>query len=103
MVHECALGAVHAGLMVLLFLRHFRSSIIVILTIPLALLAAVVALWGAGQSINIMTLGGLTLAIGILVDESTVAIENIHTHLARGKTRARAVFDAVAEIGRAHV
>jgi multidrug efflux pump subunit AcrB len=95
---EGMLGALFTGLMVLLFLRHLRSSIIVVLTIPLALLAAVVALWGAGQTINIMTLGGLTLAIGILVDESTVAIENIHTHLARGKTRARAVFDAVSEV-----
>ncbi len=95
---EGTLGALLAGLMVLLFLRHFRSSVIVILTIPLALLAAVVALWGAGQTINIMTLGGLTLAIGILVDESTVAIENIHTHLGRGKNRARAVFDAVSEV-----
>jgi multidrug efflux pump subunit AcrB len=95
---EGVMGALLAGLMVLLFLRHFRSSIIVILTIPLALLAAVVALWGAGQTINIMTLGGLTLAIGILVDESTVAIENIHTHLARGKKRGRAVFDAVSEV-----
>src|SRR5688500_14060612 len=95
---EGAIGALLTGLMVLLFLRHFRSSIIVILTIPLALLSAVVALWGAGQTINIMTLGGLTLAIGILVDESTVAIENIHTHLARGKQRARAVFDAVSEV-----
>jgi len=95
---EGALGALLTGLMVLLFLRHFRSSIIVVLTIPLALLAAVVALWGAGQTINIMTLGGLTLAIGILVDESTVAIENIHTHLTRGKKRARAVLDAVGEV-----
>jgi multidrug efflux pump subunit AcrB len=98
LVTEGALGAVLTGLMVLLFLQHFRSSIIVVLTIPLALLAAVVALWGAGQTINIMTLGGLTLAIGILVDESTVAIENIHTHLARGKKRARAVVDAVSEV-----
>jgi multidrug efflux pump subunit AcrB len=95
---EGTLGALFAGLMVLLFLRHLRSSVIVILTIPLALLAAVVALWAAGQTINIMTLGGLTLAIGILVDESTVAIENIHTHLARGKKRARAVVDAVSEV-----
>jgi multidrug efflux pump subunit AcrB len=98
LVTEGTLGALLTGLMVLLFLRHFRSSIIVILTIPLALLAAVVALWASGQTINIMTLGGLTLAIGILVDESTVAIENIHTHLARGKTRARAVVDAVSEV-----
>jgi multidrug efflux pump subunit AcrB len=95
---EGVLGALLTGLMVLLFLRHLRSSIIVVLTIPLALLAAVVALWGAGQTINIMTLGGLTLAIGILVDESTVAIENIHTHLDMGKPRARAVFDAVSEV-----
>jgi multidrug efflux pump subunit AcrB len=98
LVVEGTLGALLTGAMVLLFLRHFRSSIIVILTIPLALLAAVVALWGAGQTINIMTLGGLTLAIGILVDESTVAIENIHTHLARGKPRALAVVDAVSEV-----
>ncbi len=98
LVTEGTLGALLTGAMVLLFLGHLRSSIIVILTIPLALLSAVVALWASGQSINIMTLGGLTLAIGILVDESTVAIENIHTHLARGKARARAVLDAVAEV-----
>jgi multidrug efflux pump subunit AcrB len=98
LVTEGTLGAVLTGLMVLLFLRHARSALIVVLTIPLALLAAVVALWGAGQSINIMTLGGLTLAIGILVDESTVAIENVHTHLALGKPRARAVVDAVGEV-----
>jgi multidrug efflux pump subunit AcrB len=95
---EGVLGALLTGLMVLLFLRHARSSAIVIVTIPLALLGAVVALWGTGQTINIMTLGGLTLAIGILVDEATVAIENIHTHLARGKTRARAVLDGVSEV-----
>jgi multidrug efflux pump subunit AcrB len=98
LVTEGTLGALLTGLMVLLFLGHFRSSIIVVLTIPLALLAAVVALWATGQTINIMTLGGLTLAIGILVDESTVAIENIHTHLTRGKPRARAVMDAVSEV-----
>ena len=68
----------------LLFLREWRSSLIVILTIPFALLTAVVALWATGQTVNIMTLGGLALAVGILVDEGTVAIENIHTHLARG-------------------
>jgi multidrug efflux pump subunit AcrB len=95
---EGALGAFLTALMVLLFLHHFRSAFIVIFTIPLALLAAVVALWAFGQTINIMTLGGLTLAIGILVDESTVAIENIHAHLARGKPRARAVLDAVSEL-----
>jgi len=95
---EGALGALLTGLMVLLFLRDWRSAAIVMTTIPFALLAAVVALWGAGHTINIMTLGGLALAVGILVDEATVAIENIHTHLARGAPVARAVLDASAEV-----
>jgi multidrug efflux pump subunit AcrB len=95
---EAILGALLTGLMVLVFLRDWRSSAIVVITIPFALLAAVVALWGAGQTINIMTLGGLALAVGILVDEATVAIENIHTHLARGTPAARAVLDASGEV-----
>jgi multidrug efflux pump subunit AcrB len=97
-LQEAILGAVLTGLMVLLFLRDWRSSLIVILTIPFALLTAVVALWGSGQTINIMTLGGLALAVGILVDEGTVAIENIHTHLARGTPIARGVLDASGEV-----
>lgn len=97
LVIEGALGALLTGLMVLLFLRDVRSALIVAVTIPFALLSAVVALWLAGQTINIMTLGGLALAIGILVDEATVAIENIHTHLARGEPRARAVLNAGRE------
>ena len=68
------------------------------MTIPFALLAAVIALWGAGQTINVMTLGGLALAVGILVDEATVAIENIHTHLARGVAVARGVLEASGEV-----
>jgi multidrug efflux pump subunit AcrB len=92
------LGALLTGLMVLIFLRDWRSSAIVVVTIPFALLTAVVALWGAGQTINIMTLGGLALAVGILVDEATVAIENIHTHLGRGTPVARAVLDASGEV-----
>jgi multidrug efflux pump subunit AcrB len=95
---EAMLGALLTGLMVLVFLRDWRSSAIVVVTIPFALLSAVVALWGAGQTINIMTLGGLALAVGILVDEATVAIENIHTHLARGTPVARAVLDASGEV-----
>jgi len=94
---EALLGALLTGLMVLLFLRDLRSALVVVLNIPLALLAAVVALWGAGQSLNVMTLGGLALAVGILVDEATVSIENVHTHLARGKPLARAVLDASHE------
>ncbi len=97
-LREAVLGALLTGLMVLLFLRDWRSSAIVVVTIPFALLTAVVALWASGQTINIMTLGGLALAVGILVDEGTVAIENIHTHLARGVPLARGVLDASGEV-----
>ena len=75
---EGALGAVLTGLMVLLFLRDWRSVIVVVLNIPFALAGALVALWLSGQTINLMTLGGLALSVGILVDEATVEIENIH-------------------------
>ncbi len=95
---EGALGAILTGLMVLLFLRAWRSVFIVLVTIPLSVLSAVVALRLCGHSINIMTLGGLALSVGILVDESTVAIENIHAHLSRGKPPGRAVVDAMAEV-----
>jgi multidrug efflux pump subunit AcrB len=98
LLREAILGALLTGVMVLLFLGDWRSSLIVVLTIPFALLAAVVALWGAGQTLNIMTLGGLALAVGILVDEATVAIENIHTHLRSGAPIARAVLDASGEV-----
>ena len=94
---EGALGAILTGLMVLLFLRDLRSALIVVITIPFALLVALVGLWLTGQTVNIMTLGGLALAIGILVDEATVAIENIHTHLARGEPLKSAVFEATHE------
>jgi multidrug efflux pump subunit AcrB len=97
LVTEGGLGALLTGLVVLLFLRDSRSSLIVVVTIPFALLAALVGLWLTGQTINIMTLGGLALAIGILVDEATVTIENIHTHLSRGEFRARAVLEAARE------
>jgi len=95
---EGLLGAILTGLMVLLFLRDWRSAAIVLLTIPFALLSAVVALWAVGQTINIMTLGGLALAVGILVDESTVAIESIHVHLSRGQPRARAVVESGRDV-----
>lgn len=95
---EGALGALLTGVMVLLFLRDWRSALIVVASIPLALMGAVLALWLTGQTINIMTLGGLALAIGVLVDMSTVVIENIHTHLASGKRVARAVVDSVREV-----
>jgi multidrug efflux pump subunit AcrB len=90
LLKEGALGAVLTGLMVLLFLRDWRTAFIVVINIPLALLASCLALWISGQSIHLMTLGGLALAVGILVDEATVAVENIHAHLARGATLAEA-------------
>ena len=98
LVIEGGLGALLTGLVVLVFLRDLRSSLIVAVTIPFALLGALVGLWLTGQTVNIMTLGGLALAIGILVDESTVAIENIHTHLDRGEPRARAILQAIREV-----
>jgi multidrug efflux pump subunit AcrB len=94
---EGALGALLTGLMVLLFLRDWRSALIVVTTIPVALLSALVGLWLTGQTVNIMTLGGLALAIGVLVDESTVAVENIHSHLARSEPVGVAVFEALRE------
>src|SRR6266513_159307 len=95
---EGALGALLTGVMVLLFLRDWRSALIVVINIPLSLLGAIVALWLTRQTVNIMTLGGLALAIGILVDMSTVTIENIHTHLARGESLVRAVADSGREV-----
>ena len=88
---EGALGAVLTGLMVLLFLRDWRSVIVVVLNIPFALCGAILALWLTGQTINLMTLGGLALAIGILVDESTVEVENIHHQMEGTSSVARAV------------
>jgi multidrug efflux pump subunit AcrB len=88
---EGLLGACLTGLMVLLFLRDWRSVIVVVLNIPFALLGSVVALWLTGQTINLMTLGGLALAVGILVDEATVEVENIHTQMDRTGSIARAV------------
>ena len=95
---EGALGALLTGIMVLAFLRDWRSALIVVVNIPLALLGAVLALWLTGETVNIMTLGGLALAIGVLVDMSTVVIENAHTHLASGKRVARAVADSGREV-----
>jgi multidrug efflux pump subunit AcrB len=98
LMEEGITGALLTGLVVLLFLRDWRSSLVVIITIPISVLAAIFGLKMAGQTINIMTLSGLALAIGILVDEATVTIENIHQHLEMGKTKRQAVLDACLEI-----
>jgi len=95
---EGGLGALLTGLMVLLFLRDWRSSLVVVITIPVSILIGVLLLSLFGQTINIMTLSGLALAIGILVDQATVTIENIHQHLEMGKSKRRAIYEACEEI-----
>ncbi|MBU0942354.1 MAG: efflux RND transporter permease subunit [Bacteroidetes bacterium] len=98
LVHEGILGAVFTGLVIFLFLGDTRGALIVVLTIPIAILSAVAALYFLGETINIMTLSGLALSIGILVDEATVTIENIHQHMEMGKPKQRAISDALVEI-----
>lgn len=98
LVTEALLGALLTGLIVWLFLGDLRSAFIVMLTIPVALLGAVTFLFMSGQTLNLMTLGGLALAVGILVDEATVTVENIHRHLEMGKAKRRAILDASLEI-----
>jgi multidrug efflux pump subunit AcrB len=98
LVHEGVLGALLTGLMVLLFLGDKRGALIVVLTIPIAILSAVTLLFLFGQTINVMTLSGLALAIGVLVDEATVTIENIHQHFEQKKPKPRAILDALLEI-----
>ncbi|GEP50159.1 RND transporter [Flavobacterium noncentrifugens] len=98
LITEGAIGAILTGLMVLLFLGDKRAAFIVILTIPISIISGVLFLKLFGQTINLMSLSGLALAIGILVDESTVTIENIHQHLDMGKPKALAIWDACQEI-----
>ncbi|PBQ34727.1 acriflavin resistance protein [Sphingobacteriaceae bacterium] len=98
LVSEGIIGAILTGLMVLLFLGDRRAALIVIMTIPTSIISGILFLKLFGQTINIMSLSGLALAIGILVDESTVTIENIHQHLDMGKPKAKAIWDACREI-----
>ncbi len=88
---EGLIGATLTGLMILLFLHDWRSVVVVVFNIPVALLTSLLALWLTGHTINIMTLGGLALSIGMLVDEATVSIENIHVQMTRTPSLARAV------------
>ena len=98
LVTEALLGAVLTGLVVLLFLRDWRSATVVVITIPIALLTATIGLAAVGQSLNVMTLSGLALAVGILVDEATVTVENIHRHFEMGEPKGRAILAACGEI-----
>lgn len=97
-VREMLTAAVLTSLTVLLFLGSWRSTVIVAVSIPLAMLCAIIGLSLAGQSINVMTLGGLALAVGILVDDATVMIENIDAHLHMGKELETAIIDAANQI-----
>jgi multidrug efflux pump subunit AcrB len=95
---EALIAATLTGMMILLFLGSWRSTLIVCISIPLSILASLAILSLLGETINVMTLGGLALAVGILVDDATVAIENTHRNIAMGKPLVRAVLDAGAQI-----
>src|SRR2546426_9189546 len=96
--HEAALGAILAGAMILLFIGSFRSTTAILLSIPLSIMAAIVGLYFTGNSLNAMTLGGLALAIGRLVDDSIVVLENTDRHLGLGKTPSLAALEAAEEV-----
>jgi len=95
---EGAIAALLTSLMILLFLGSWRSTVIIATSIPLAVLSALAGLWATGQTLNIMTLGGLALAVGILVDDATVTIENINWHLEHGKDVITAIMDGARQI-----
>lgn len=95
---EGVIAACLTALMILLFLGSWRSTLVVVTSIPLSILCSVIILGALGQTLNIMTLGGLALAVGILVDDATVEIENIHRNLAMGKPMVRAILDGAQQI-----
>jgi multidrug efflux pump subunit AcrB len=97
-VREAAIAAVLTGLMILLFLGSWRSTLIVCISIPLSILVSLSVMSLLGMTINVMTLGGLALAVGILVDDATVEIENTHRNIAMGKPLIRAVLDGASQI-----
>src|SRR6185437_10365706 len=92
-LREATIAAVLTALMILIFLGSWRSTLIIAISIPLSILTSIVVLSALGQTINIMTLGGLALAVGILVDDATVEIENINRNLAQGKEVEHAILD----------
>ncbi len=97
-VREAVIAAALTGMMVLLFLGSWRSTLIITVSIPLSVLASIATLSALGETINVMTLGGLALAVGILVDDATVTIENINWHLERGKPVETAILDGARQI-----
>ena len=97
-IREGIIAAMLTGLMILLFLGSWRSTFLITISIPLSILAALAALATIGETINVMTLGGLALAIGILVDDATVTIENVNRHLEAGEEIDDAIVKAAQEI-----
>jgi multidrug efflux pump subunit AcrB len=97
-IREAVIAAMLTGLMILLFLGSWRSTIIIAVSIPLSILSSIIVLGLIGQTINIMTLGGLALAVGILVDDATVEIENVNRNLEEGKELRQAILDGAQQI-----
>jgi multidrug efflux pump subunit AcrB len=97
-VKEAAIAAGLTGLMILLFLGSWRSTVIICVSIPLSILVSIICLWVLGETLNVMTLGGMALAVGILVDEATVEIENIHRNLHQRKRLVKAILDGAQQI-----
>ena len=97
-VKEAIIAAVLTALMILLFLGSWRSTLIVVISIPLSILVSIIILRALGHTLNVMTLGGMALAVGILVDDATVAIENIHRNMGQRKPFIRAIVDGAQEI-----
>jgi len=97
-VREALIAACLTAAMILLFLGSWRSTLIIAISIPLSILSSIIALSALGETINLMTLGGLALAVGILVDDATVTIENIHRYLAEGKDLEEAILDGAQQI-----
>ncbi|XGA69664.1 efflux RND transporter permease subunit [Duganella sp. BuS-21] len=95
---EGVIAAALTSIMILLFLGSWRSTIIIAVSIPLSILGSIIALAAIGETLNLMTLGGLALAVGILVDDATVTIENINWHLEQGKSVENAILDGAAQI-----
>ena len=97
-IHESIIAGLLTAAMILLFLGSWRSTLIVAVSIPLSILTSIVFLFAMGHSLNVMTLGGLALAVGILVDDATVEIENIHRNLGMGKNLRQAILDGAMQI-----
>src|SRR6202044_2664966 len=97
-VREACIAAALTGLMILLFLGSWRSTLIVCVSIPLSIATSLVILYALGQTINVMTLGGLALAVGILVDDATVEIENTHRNMSANKPLVRAILDSAQQV-----